>query len=370
MKETPKVLIVGTGIGGAAAACALSAAGAEVHAIDIKPEIPTTGTGICLLANTMRAIAALGLDGECHERGFALKTYRELDLAGKLLAANPMPPGCGMKRPDLAAVLEGGAVRAGAMLEKGLSVDSVTDGQHGVEIVFSNGKQAVYDFVVAADGAYSKLRDQFFGAEHAAKFVGQSCWRFAAPRTEEVDGLAIFRSPKGTAVGAIPTGQDSCYLFVLENSKEPIRMTDEESLALLRHRLEEFTAPTVRAAIDAIQLPGELMFRPFDGTFVPAPWNRGRIVLMGDAAHAPTPQLTSGGGMAIEDAVVLGESIRDCGTVEEAIAAYNARRVPRAKRVWDNTVQLSRYEQNPSPENKQKSMALLLESYKLLAEPY
>lgn len=370
MKKTANVLIVGTGIGGAAAATALARAGAKVHAIDIKPETPTAGTGICLLANTMRAVAALGLDEACRARGFGLKTYREMDASGNQLSSNPMPPGCGMKRHDLAAVLEGGAERAGAVLEKGVTVASIKDGTDGVEVAFSNGKQGRYDIVIAADGAYSKLRDQFFGKEHAATFVGQSCWRFAAARSEEVDGLTIYRSSRHVTVGAIPTGPDSCYLFVLENSKEPLKLSDEESLILLRKRLEDFTAPTVRSAIDAIKSPDELLFRPFDGTFVPAPWNRGRVVLMGDAAHAPTPQLTSGGGMAIEDAVVMGEAVRDFDTVEQVLGAYNTRRVPRAKRVWDNTVQLSKYEQNASPDNKEKTMALLLDSYKLLAEPY
>lgn len=369
MKAAAKILIVGTGIGGGAAACALAKAGANVHAIEIKPEIPTTGTGICLLANTMRAIAALGLEEQCLDHGARIKTFREMDLAGRSLSSSPMPQGCGMKRPDLARVLEGGATKAGAFLEKGVSVESLHETLEGVEVTFTNGKQAVYDLVVAADGAYSKLRDQFFGVEYAAKFVGQSCWRFSAARTEEVDGLAIYRSQKG-AVGAIPTGPDSCYLFVLENSKEPIRMSAEESLQVLRQRLSEYTAPTVRAAIDAIQSPDQVLFRPFDGTFVPGPWNRGRIVLMGDAAHAPTPQLTSGGGMAIEDAVVMGESVANHKSIEEVLAAYNARRVPRAKRVWDNTVQLCKYEQNPTAENNEKSNALLLESYKLLAEPY
>lgn len=369
MKTATNVLIVGTGIGGAAAACSLSKAGVNVHAIDINPETPTAGTGICLLANTMRAISALGLEEQCLASGFRLKTFREMDLAGNMLSSSPMPPGCGMKRPDLAAVLEGGAVQAGAVLEKGVTVKSLNETPNGVEVEFSNGRHSSYDLVVAADGAYSKLRDQFFGVEHAAKFVGQSCWRFSAARTEEVDGLALYRSQKG-AVGAIPTGPDSCYLFVLENSPEPIRMSDEESLKMLRQRLSEFSAPTVRAAIDAITSPKEVIFRPFDGTFVPAPWNRGRIVLIGDAAHAPTPQLTSGGGMAIEDAVVLGETLGKHRNIEEALSAYNARRVPRAKRVWDNTVQLSKYEQNPTAENKMKSNTLLLESYKLLAEPY
>lgn len=370
MKKQLKILIVGTGIGGAAAATALARAGAQVHAIDIKPETPTAGTGICLMANTMRAVAALGLDEACRARGFGLKNYREMDFSGKQLNCNPMPPGCGMKRHDLAEVLEGGAVRAGALLEKGVTVVSISDGSDGVVVAFSNGKEARYDFVIAADGAYSKLRDQFFGREHAATFVGQSCWRFSAARPEDVDGLTIYRSPKHVTVGAIPTGPDSSYLFVLENSTEPLKLTDEESLSLLRQRLADFTAPTVRAAIDAIQSADQLLFRPFDGTFVPAPWNRGRIVLMGDAAHAPTPQLTSGGGMAIEDAVVMGEAVRDTDSVEHALSIYNTRRVPRAKRVWDNTVQLSKYEQKPSAENKEKTMALLLDSYKLLAEPY
>jgi 2-polyprenyl-6-methoxyphenol hydroxylase-like FAD-dependent oxidoreductase len=369
MEQVRRALVVGTGIGGATAACALQKAGIEVHAIDIKPETARVGTGICLLGNTLRALGTLGLEDECVDKGFALKTFREFDSAGNLQKAFPTNIGCGMRRPDLAQILESAAERAGARLEKGVKIERLKDDGDLVHVEFSNGCQGAYDVVVAADGAYSKLRAQVFGSEYQTRFAGQSVWRFSAPRPAELDGFSLYRGADGMAVGVIPTSKESCYLFFLENSGQPLHMDDGLLDVLIRERLSAFSAPLIRDAVAQITHPSQVLFRPFDITLVPAPWHRGRVVLLGDSAHAPTPQLTSGGGMAVEDAVVLGESLAQHSSVPMALQAYSERRFPRVKTVFDTSYQLSCYEQDPL-HNADKSAALLMQGYQFLAQPY
>jgi 2-polyprenyl-6-methoxyphenol hydroxylase-like FAD-dependent oxidoreductase len=369
MNKAKRVLVVGSGIGGATAAYALAQAGVETHCIDIQPTRSTVGSGICLLHNTMRALSEIGLAEPCLGSGLKFEVFKQHDAAGKLLMSNPTPPGIGIRRPELARILETAASEAGATMERGLTADTVDDRGGRVEVRFSDGREAAYDLVVAADGAYSKLREQFFGPEHRVWFAGQSAWRFNAPRPPEVDGFCLYRSRDGKrTVGALPTSKEACYLFFLENSAQHMHWPDDQLDVLVRERLAEFTAPVIQDSLAQVTTPQQVLVRPFDVTLVQAPWHRGRIVMLGDSAHSPTPQMTSGGGMAIEDAVVLAQCVRDLPDVEEAMVSYSKRRFERVSTVWHASLQLCKYEQEPVP-NPQRSAALLLQTYQYLGQP-
>lgn len=369
MHEIKRVLIVGCGIGGATAAYALRRVGVDVHCIDIKPEASAAGSGICLLHNALRALDGLGLAEACRDTGYSFDKFRQFDSAGTLLDTNPAPLSCGIRRPKLASILEAAAEESGAVLDRGVTVVSLANRDDGVDVSFSNGREATYDLVIAADGAYSKLRQQVFGSSCDPWFAGQSVWRFNAPRPAQIDGFCLFRTPTGQCVGAFPTAPDSCYIFYLETSVNPLRIPEAEAHSLLRERLREFTAPAIRESLEQISGARQVIFRPLDITLVPAPWHRGRVVLLGDAAHAPTPQMTSGGGMAIEDAVVLAESIAATNSAKAALEAYSNRRFERCKTICDASLQLCRNEQQDSLGNKHKSAALLLQTYQYLGQP-
>lgn len=367
--KVKRVLIVGTGIGGATAAVTLARQGFDVHCIDIKPDRPTAGAGICLLHNTMRALASIGLAGSCLESGMSFNVFREFDAAGNLLHTHPAPPSCGIRRPELARILETAAQDSGALLEKGLKVQDLTDHGDHVEVLFSDGRQSSYDLVIAADGVYSSLRKRVFGSDYEPRFAGQSVWRFNAPRPAEADGFCLYRTPTGKVLGIFPTSQENCYMFYLESSREPLRIAEDRSHLLIRERLAEFDAPAIRHALDLITESKQVIFRPLDITLVPAPWHRGRVMLLGDAAHAPTPQMTSGAGMAVEDAVVLAECLAGSDSAEEALASYDKRRFERVKKIYDASLQLCLNEQEDPVANKDRSAALLLETYQYLGQP-
>ena len=369
MSDVKSVLIVGAGIGGAMAAYTLARAGIKTHCVEIAAKSSVAGTGICLLHNTMRAMQQVGLADPCLAYGQQIDHFRQFDATGRQISENPTPPGIGIKRPDLAHVLESAAVEAGAKIEYNTTVTGLEDLGDRVKVTFRNGDVGEYDVVVAADGVYSKVRHKVFGAAYDAEFVGQSCWRFSAPRLPEHDGFWLFRH-KGAGVGAIPTSRDGCYLFILENSDKPLHMPENELAVLLKERLAPYTAPLIRQAVEQLTTPRQVLFRPFDARLMPGPWwHKGRVVLLGDAAHAPTPQLTSGGGMAIEDAVVLADCLAAPGSAAQALEAYSIRRIPRVKRVWEASSQISRWEREDPIGNAARTAALLLDTYKFLGEP-
>jgi 2-polyprenyl-6-methoxyphenol hydroxylase-like FAD-dependent oxidoreductase len=371
MTRTRRALVVGSGIGGATAAYTLRRVGWDVHGIDNKPVTALTGAGICLTDSTLRALGMIGLEEQCRDSGFTFHVFRQFDGNGRLLETRATPPECGMRRPELARILETAATGAGAVLELGLTVSDLVDAGNQVEVTLSDGRQQTYDLVVAADGVYSKLRDRVFGAQYRSRFANQSAWRVNAPRHPDVDGFCTYRIPGiQRFVGILPTSEETCYLFTLDNSEEPLHFPDDQLHSFVHERMAPFMgAPVVREALAQLTSPDPVSFRPFDITLVPAPWHRGRVVLMGDAAHAPTPQCTSGGGMAIEDAVVLAECLAGQADVQSGLEAYSKRRFERVKTVWNISLELSRNELALVPD-AQRSANMLLDAYKYLGQPF
>jgi 2-polyprenyl-6-methoxyphenol hydroxylase-like FAD-dependent oxidoreductase len=369
MSDVKRVLIVGAGIGGATTAYTLSRFGIKAHCVDLAPQSPVVGTGITLLSNSLRALHQVGLDTSCNTFGSRFDNFRQLDGAGYELSISPTDVGAGIRRPDLARILENSAISAGAKIEYGVTVSNLEDRGNSVRVTFSNGNVDDYDLVVGADGAYSKIRHNVFGAQYDAEYAGQGCWRFSAPRPEGHDGFWLYRHGI-KAVGAIPTSKETCYLFLLENSPQAPHFQDDQLHIILKDRLKDFSAPFIVNAVEHLTKPEQAIFRPFYARLMPGPWwHKGRVVLIGDAAHAPTPQLTSGGGMAIEDAVVLAECLSNGASTVDSLEAYSKRRIPRVERIWKASFQISQWERDDPVGNKEKTAALLLESYKFLNEP-
>jgi 2-polyprenyl-6-methoxyphenol hydroxylase-like FAD-dependent oxidoreductase len=93
-----------------------------------------------------------------------------------------------------------------------------------------------------------------------------------------------------------------------------------------------------------------VVYRPLHAVFVPAPWYKGRVVLLGDAVHAITPHLGQGAAQAMEDGVVLGELCAHAASVDEALSSYMRRRYERCKLIYEGSLQIGAWEQHPTPE--------------------
>jgi 2-polyprenyl-6-methoxyphenol hydroxylase-like FAD-dependent oxidoreductase len=121
-------------------------------------------------------------------------------------------------------------------------------------------------------------------------------------------------------------------------------MPNDRLHLLLRERLEEYGG-IVSKLRDQITDPAAVVYRPMEVLMMPYPWHRGRVVLIGDAAHSGTPHLAEGAAMAIEDSVVLAESLADAADVESALDRFVRRRMPRAQLVYETGLRLSEWEQ-------------------------
>jgi 2-polyprenyl-6-methoxyphenol hydroxylase-like FAD-dependent oxidoreductase len=371
-----RVIIAGGGIGGLTLAHGLARSGHDVRVVEAARREDRLGTGITLLENALRALDRIGLADPVLAAGSGWGTVSTRDAAGNVLHEQALPkaykpgapPAVGIMRTSLGDLLEQHATASGAAIGFETSIEHFASEGRGVRVTLSNGEEDRCDVLVAADGAYSRTRTELFGDLHRPVYSGQGVWRYTIPRPPGLPGLTLHRSADGHVVGALPLSGDECYLFYLENTPEHVRMPPDRLGELLRERLAPFSAPVVRDAIAEMDASRHISFRPIDHVLVPAPWHRGRIVLLGDAAHPLTPQLTSGGGMAIEDAVVLCEELGG-RAIDDALDAYSARRAERVRPIYEHSLAICKAEQDPAIPDEQ-TVGIMMSGYALLAGPF
>ncbi|MHC8306116.1 FAD-dependent oxidoreductase [Pseudomonas sp. PB3P13] len=344
MSTVNKVLIVGGGIGGLCAAIALRREGIEVDLIELKSQWTVYGVGIIQQSNVVREMARLGvLDGYL-DAAYAFEDVGIYGPAGQLMARIPgqrlagpaYPANVGISRLALHKVLSETALELGARVRLGLSVESLTDTGDNVNVLFTDGSRAVYDLVVGADGLFSRVRDLLFGDTYTPRFTGQSVWRYNFPRAPQIDHLANYQSAEGNA-GLVPLAGNLMYLFLTSHEPSNPWMDPATLAEQMRQRLQGFTG-LIGELREQITDSSQVVYKPMEVVFVDEPWYRGRILLIGDAAHATTPHLGQGAGMAIEDAIVLSEELTREGNVGQQLQRFMARRFERCKYISESSV--------------------------------
>lgn len=343
-----KVLIVGGGIGGMCAAIGLRRNNVTVDMVELNPNWADIsahgGTGIIQQANVVRAMAQLGIAKEFLAAGFPYNKTRSYDTQGNLLqeiaaprlAGHDYPAMLGISRPALHVVLYNAAQAAGTHIKVGTTVNRIQQSAASVSVGFSDGSEGNYDCVIGADGLYSKVRPMVFGEQYVPVYQGQAVWRYNLPRPAEMDCLATQIGPNSNA-GVCPMTQDTMYLFLTSNEPGKPRMPEDKLAELMRERLQGYGG-FIAQLRDKITDSSKVVYRPLESVLVPNPWYRGRVALIGDAAHGATPHLGQGAGMAIEDGVVLAEELSKDQPIEKAMNRYMERRWERAKFIWETSV--------------------------------
>jgi 2-polyprenyl-6-methoxyphenol hydroxylase-like FAD-dependent oxidoreductase len=358
----PQVLIVGAGLAGLAVGRALLSRGVSAEIVDRATAFPVAGAGLYLPGNGVRAIAALGLADPLAASAVRIPHQRILNHRGRLLKTidlqrvwGPVGPCVGIRRMDLHRILLDGAT--GVPIRPGITVTALTQTRESVSVQFADGRTRSYGVVIGADGIHSSIRRLVFG-DIPARPVGQISWRFIA---DDACGVTTWTAmlARGRAFLMLPVGPDGlyCYADLLRHGVEPtLPWSDGAEKGPARTRIHErdalralfrdFAEPVPRLLgqldrVDAIHVG------PIEEVCLER-WVDRRVVLVGDAAHATSPNMAQGASMALEDALVLADALASADPPLDALAAFAGRRRARVRWVQQRTHQRDRIRNLPS----------------------
>ncbi|ACZ88309.1 FAD-dependent monooxygenase [Streptosporangium roseum] len=320
-----KAIIVGGGIGGLTAAAAFHQRGWQVEVFERAPEFTEVGAGLAVQPNGLRALDTLGLGDHLRARGPADPPAGIRHKSGRWLIRNDIDDlkrrfgqWVTVHRADLVDLLRA-AVPAEA-LRPGTGVHHVrSDGT-----VTHSGGTSTGDLVVGADGVHSVTRRSIWPRVPGPRYVGYTTWRLIAPPQPVEGGVETWGS--GDRFGHVPMPDGRVYCYMMANAPIGSRSGLDE----LRERFARWHGP-IPALLNSARKDAVLQHDTYElprlRTYV-----SGKVAILGDAAHAMTPNLGQGACQALEDAVTLAAAVDTLG-VGAGLEAYDRVRRPRTQMI-------------------------------------
>ncbi|MFQ5691264.1 MAG: FAD-dependent monooxygenase [Gemmatimonadota bacterium] len=327
---TPTALVVGGGIGGLTTAIALRQAGWGVRVLEAAPEISAVGAGIILQPNAMTALESLGAAEPLSAAGVAVEGARITTVSGRLVGVVDVSEGVtwgvGIHRAKLQRILWDLAgpenVRTSARVREFRLSD------HGAVAVLESGEEVAGDVLVGADGIHSTVRAQHL-ADGEPRYCGYTCWRGLTERAGEFTRGEVFEIwGRGRRFGGMHV-DERLYWFAPLNAPPGVRDEPGHAKATLMEVYAgwpESVRRTIESTPESSIMRHDIVDRPFRSG-----WGRGRMTLLGDAAHPMAPDQGQGACQAIEDAVVLGRCLAEDSDPAEALRRYERRRLRRTR---------------------------------------
>jgi 2-polyprenyl-6-methoxyphenol hydroxylase-like FAD-dependent oxidoreductase len=313
-----KVVIVGGGIGGLSMARELLLRGIRPTVLERAPQLNPVGAGIIMNPNAMRVLEKNGLADEVRRDSWPYLTRETRDAAGRLLATRDYRP-----------LYESGKLAQGALVHRahllGVLYRSLPPGTVTFGSLVKSIKPLTADLIIGADGIRSQVRRELFSDQEPI-YMGYRSHRLVM---DNVAGVRCFTEylGRGQRIGLVPISEKRIYIWTTFNSPQ-----HEQPAPDLARLFAQFTHEPVRYLFSALPPAPQIITTEIEELWA-GKWCGERAVLLGDAAHAMTPNIGQGAGMAMEDATVLAEELSGGAALERALANYARRRKTRVESV-------------------------------------
>jgi 2-polyprenyl-6-methoxyphenol hydroxylase-like FAD-dependent oxidoreductase len=340
-----RVVVVGAGIGGLAAAVALRRIGVEALVVERAASIREVGAGLSIWSNAVNALRELGLDANVIAAASVIERNLVQTPKGRVIVQTKLGEVSRMAGAPCICIHRGilQKILLDALPPRSMRTGARCVGFDGSTAILENGEHIQADVLVGADGISSVIRDGLHGTE-APRYAGYTAWRGIC----EDNGLlperaALLVMGGGSQFGVVPCGAGKLYWFLTKNAPQGTTQAKTEAVTVCRDwaaPVPEIVAGTPEDAI----LQNDVIDRP------PLQWwGRGTVTLLGDAAHPSTPNLGQGACQALEDAVVLAHCLGGIRPIEVALRKYEGLRLPRTAEVVRNSWQTGKAMQLDSP---------------------
>lgn len=344
-------LILGGGIAGLT--CAIALQKSNIHALvtDAAPAFKPTGAGISLAANALKAYAHLGIDVNIRKAANLLNEVEILDDKGRVITST-----------NLGEIGDGThsiAIHRGTLhqlLLDQLTKDKVLNGYNAHKIAregdhylvtFDNGEQITADYLIAADGIHSVARN-YVCPNAVLRYSGHTCWRGVTTNENDIPKHKATES-WGTAgrVGLVPIEENKIYWFVVKNAAEGSEIMQHYTREDLLKDFGHFHAPVSKVIGRTNR--GDILHHDLYDLKPIKRFAFDNLVLLGDAAHATTPNMGQGACQAIEDAVILADRIKNHSVMAEAFKEYEERRIKRVHMIVNRSWTMGKVGQLNNP---------------------
>lgn len=347
--------ILGGGIAGLTAAIALKQKGIRAIVFEAAPEIKPFGAGLLLAANAVKGYERLGIAEKIVARGLALPTFSILDQRGCVITsadAAKIGRQYGLHNfaihraalhEALLAELEPGQVQTGKRATRFEKL-----GDDAIEIYFTDGTTQRTDFLIVAEGIHSAVRQQLL-PDSEPRYAGYTCWRAVVGTPPALAGLTTASETWGRdgRVGIVPLAGEKIYWFACVNARQNDPVMRDVKVADLQRMFQKFH-PAVRTILENTR-DEDLIWNDIIDLRPIEKFAFGNIVLIGDAAHATTPNMGQGACQAIEDAVILADELGKNTEPSAAFAAFEKRRLKRTHFIVNNSWRLGKIAQLSRP---------------------
>lgn len=342
-------LVIGGGVAGPATALALRKAGIEARLYEARPTgaadaADAEGVFLTLASNGIEALRAIDADGPVLAAGFPTPAIVLRSGSGKRLGASStggtLPDGTvshTLRRADLAGALRAQALEAGIAVETGRRLVAAEPAGDGVRARFADGGEARADVLIGCDGVHSAVRRAIDPGAPKPAYAGllsTGGWTRGVPVELEPGGCEMYFGRRAFFGCTLAPDGTVWWFANVPRRDEPGRDGVEGDGETWRRRLLELFERDAAPAVALISAGGAVAPPTPVHTVPRLPrWHRDRMIVVGDAAHAPSPSSGQGASLAIEDAVVLAQRLRDLPGPAEAFAAFEAERRPRVERI-------------------------------------